>query len=187
MTNGNIKFVGVLTAFACFFLMACENPIMEKWWVERDDTKIIYITLPGEEIVSRVRIIQIDYVDFSGNTAVYNGPNPDSWGTSVTEEQKANNDALVKEMARILNDDPGLLVQLSGHANPVAGTEEEAEELRVLSEARAEAVIVELENRGVNRKQLINIGFSPRVYTSDQEHGNLNRCVELIVIQILEE
>jgi len=137
-----------------------ENPIMEKWWVEKElglgtqgeteceeegDNECIY-----SDPQIRIRTIQV--VTFAGNQIKYNrlnaaddkgddydpnltppGPGLGSWLTVA--DQKVNNAALFY-VARTLFLNPDFRVLLQGHANPT-GVVNEDESLRIISEGRA--------------------------------------------------
>jgi hypothetical protein len=112
------------------------------------------------------------------------------------------NISVINDVWDIVNRSPDFFLQLSGHANPTKPDDpSELEELRTISEARANAIIdVFRGGRGgntdtsiqpplgsrppISNSQMINMGFNPKIY-GDRDHPNLNRCVEIIIIEIL--
>ncbi|MCL2608394.1 MAG: hypothetical protein FWD94_00600 [Treponema sp.] len=188
MKNKSAKFVCYfLTAAACVFLAACINPIVEKWWGHHDDGNTVIL-------VRGVRIHDILYVEFSGNSIEYNGDAVPPATSSLSNLQKdANNDAIKRVLDR-LGDNPDWLVQVTGHANPTIGSMEEVTELHVISAERARVIIQVLMGNNsqhpvtspTSRTQIINGGYSDNLFTDDQSHGGSNRCVELIVLELLD-
>jgi len=145
------------------------------------------VTLPPETIVSQIRVIAVDYIDFAGNSTVYNqtAPGPGA-ATPLQPHQVNNNIAAVNSAVGILRSNPTFLIQLSGHANPVTqDLEAERPELEAISRARADSVAAELARQGVPQARTVNVGFNPRNFSSDPEHVNLNRCVELVIFEIV--
>ena len=133
--------------------------------------------LPPIEIVRRIIISQVEYILFGPDIGVYN--------IGVDFDAMALNDLVINTVANNLNENPDLFVRIEGHANPVTLVPEEIEELKVLSETRANEVARLLRERGVPEEQLVVIGHGGnRTLASDHDHWNVNRRVELIIKQI---
>ena len=142
-----------------------------------------------EVLLRQVRIINVSFIDFAGNSTVYNRQESvPPGGTHLTDLQVTNNILTLAGVVAILRDNPGFLLQLAGHANPTTqNIAAELPELEAISRARADAVVQELiNNHGLSASRLINVGFNPRNLTNDTEHASLNRCVELVIIEILD-
>jgi len=153
-------------------------------------------TLPPTEIVRQVRIHGVFYIDFAGNQTEFNNPNPgDGAATALTANQVAANRAVIEDVWSTMSISTDFFLQLSGHANPTRpGDPTELEDLRQISQARADAVINVF--RGlytgtpftprppIPASQMVNTGYNPRLY-GDADHPSLNRCVEIIIIEIL--
>ena len=142
-----------------------------------------------ETILRQIRIINVSFIDFAGNSTTYNQKESvPVGGTHLTDLQIANNGTTLAEVVRIMSENPGFLLQLAGHANPTTqNMEAELPELEALSRARADSVMREIVgSHGLNAARLINVGFNPRNLTNDADHASLNRCVELVIIEILE-
>jgi len=140
-------------------------------------------------ILRQVRIVNVSFIDFAGNSIDYNAEWALVRSTPLTHEQMENNVEAILAVAKILDDHPTFLLQLAGHANPVTqDLEAELPELEAVSRARANAVLRELaDNHGIAETRIINVGFNPRNLTSDPNHASLNRCVEMVVIEIMHE
>jgi len=151
--------------------------ILHALWIPND--------IPPTELIQRVRIHGVYYVDFAGNSITYNGPPvPPGGKTPLTAEQLAGNDAALDNVAKVMRDHPDFIVQLSGHANPVDNTEEELAELIQLSTDRSDAVLQEFIKKGIPAGSMINAGYNDRLY-GDGSHGSLNRTVEIIIVEYL--
>jgi len=165
------------------------------------------VTSPPLEIVRQVRVHGVYYIDFAGNSGAFNGiPNqgglPGGGGsTALTANQITSNLRVIDDVWTVMNKSPDFFLQLSGHANPLKPDDpSELAELRWISEKRAAAVIdVFSGGKGENQNlttpplggrppistgQMTNMGFNPKLY-GDTDHPNLNRCVEIIIIEIL--
>ena len=150
-------FAFALTALACVCFTTCENPIIEKWWIDPEqeyigvykevplielatETVIKEINLPPGEVLQNIEIINIEYVLFAGESRSHNGgPEQGAAADLSTAERKSNNSNIVA-MAEELRDHDNYQIILHGHANPVFGTEQEISELQELSTIRAVAV-----------------------------------------------
>jgi len=146
-------------------------------------------TVPPDTIIRQVRIVRVDFIDFAGDQTIFNESRPGPGAsTYLTPTQVAANTATIAEVARILRDNPGFLVQLAGHANPTSqNIEAELAELEEVSRKRSDAVAREFIRQGIPESRMINVGFNPwNLNTSnDPNHASLNRCVEVIIIEIL--
>jgi len=138
-------------------------------------------------ILRQVRIINVSFIDFAGNSIDYNAEWAHVRSTPLTQEQMDNNIEAILAVAKILNENPTFMLQLAGHANPITqDLEAELPELEEVSRARSHAVLRELaDNHGIAETRIINVGFNPRNLTSDPNHASLNRCVEMVVIEIM--
>ena len=136
-------------------------------------------TLPPEEIVSRILISQVEYIIFAPDISVYND--------HIDHDAQSLNDLVLDHTALILRENPDYRVRLEGHANPVTRVPGEIEELLILSQARANEVARQLTLRGVADEQIIVIAYGgERIVAAaeDHDHWNMNRRVEIIVIQV---
>lgn len=100
----------------------------------------------------------------------------DTGATSVTAEGAVTIDTV----ARILNQSPGLLVEVHGH------TDSDGDETanQVLSQQRAEAVVTALGQRGVDMNRLTAVGFgesNPIAPNITAEGRATNRRIEFVV------
>jgi len=195
MKNGNARFVFCfLAAAACVFVAACKNPIVETWWGDRDGAGIAYI--PGDTVVLArgVRIFGVFYIEFSGNSIEYNGGPVAPAVSDIGDPQRDANDEAIGKVLEFLDENPDWLVQVTGHANPTIGSIEEAAELHAISAERARAVMQVLmgANSGhpvaspASRARIIDGGYSDSLFSTDQNHGEFNRCVELIVLEFID-
>jgi outer membrane protein OmpA-like peptidoglycan-associated protein len=122
--------------------------------------------------------IQVPSITFRANAADFNG---------LPQDRSDTNTRVLRRIAEILNKFRDYRITVEGHANPVLGTAvEETNELQPLSLARAQAVVEQLVNYGVNRSRLSSLGrggtrtvVSPR----DQDNSWKNRRVEFILIK----
>ena len=143
--------------------------------------KIEYVeiirTLPPNEIVKRILISQVEYIIF--------GPDTSQFDEDIDADARALNTMVLAQVTQTLKDNPDFRVRIEGHANPVTQEPKEAEELIALSEERAKEVARLFEERGVESEQIVVIAYGgTRTAASDHDHWNMNRRVELIVIQI---
>jgi len=122
--------------------------------------------------------IQVPSIVFRENAADFNGIPPD---------RAENNIRVLRRVAEILNRFRDYKVQVEGHANPVAQTQqEERNELQPLSEARAQTVLNILVDYGVTRNRLSSVGMGgtrPVVQHNDRDNWWKNRRVEFILIK----
>jgi len=141
-----------------------------------------------EIIVRQIRIINVSFIDFAGDSTTYNQREAVPPATSnLSNLQIANNTATLAEAVAILTHNPTFLIQLAGHANRVTQSAAEDADLERVSRARADAVLNQMKNKGIAAERMINVGFNPRNITHDAEHASLNRCVEMVIIEILSE
>ena len=150
-------------------LTTCSNPIIEKWWNNEPYYVAIQQTVPIEKIIYQevetirpitvmesIKIINIEYVLFSGDASVVNGTSPVG-GTDLTPEEIQSNNANMNAMAQALfgarnrslpaEQQKDYMIIFHGHANPVDYTEAETGDLTKLSKDRAENVEQEVLNR----------------------------------------
>ena len=163
------------------------------------DEQIQYIVKqqPPQKILQSIKIIGIEYVIFAGDSSVVNGPHGSSANTSLTDQEIAYNTSTIKEMAKLLRDNPNYIAMLHGHANPTQFTDGETLELETLSTNRANDVkrvlMDEYNKLPVN---LDNPPFNDRVSTSgyggekvlfgnNTSYTALNRRVEMILFEIV--
>lgn len=93
----------------------------------------------------------------------------------------AESTAIIDSVASILNSAPGLRVEVHGH------TDSDGDDVRneVLSQERADAVIVALAQRGVDQSRLTGVGFgeSKPIEPNITEQGRaVNRRIEFLVV-----
>jgi outer membrane protein OmpA-like peptidoglycan-associated protein len=132
---------------------------------------------PASEVIKRIMIAQVEYIIFAPDSSLFN--------IGIDADARALNELVIRHIVEILNENPDYLVRIEGHANPVTHLPEEIEELAVLSEARANTVANLLRSRGVREEQMvIIIHGGSRIIASERSHWNMNRRVELIVIQV---
>ena len=172
----NQRFEGLPWDFVNGFVNTQELTLYARW---------IHNDVPPIEIVQRVRIYGIYYVDFAGNQTEFNNPRPGAGAsTALTSTQVSNNLSAVQSVVNIMLQHPEFIIQLSGHANPTENTPEEYAQLEVISTARSQSVLDEFISRGIKPASMINAGYNDRIY-GDGSHGSLNRCVEIIIIEYL--
>ena len=121
-------------------------------------------------------ISQVEYILF--------GPDISQFNVGLDADGRALNELIMNNIGQILKDNPDYRVRLEGHANPVFNNPEEIQVLAALSENRANEVARLLRERGVREEQIVIVYFGGnRILTSEQQRWNLNRRVEMIVIQ----
>jgi len=220
--------------FTFVTLTTCENPIIDKWWVEEEEVEVeydyialiknipiyeaiiekeviyeyiyekIYIKLPPEIIIEyverplppeillqHIKVVDIEFILFSGDQTLYNEPSDIPGGTNLKDEEIKLNKIIIEEMAKSLKDNPNQLIILHGHANPVTNDDEELEDLKVLSTKRAEAVADELRDYKPKIEDLEE-RMTARGYgggknisgSGSSTYAGLNRRVEMILIEI---
>lgn len=89
--------------------------------------------------------------------------------------------AVLDGVAKVMQDRPGIKVQVEGHTDSVG----EAEKNRVLSQKRAESVVKYLVGKGIDSGRLTAKGFGPdkAVATNDTPEGReSNRRVEFTIV-----
>ena len=141
--------------------------------------QIITQTLSTNEIIRRINITQIEYIIFAPDIARFND--------GIDHDAQALNELVINDTAQILRVNPNLRVRIEGHANPVTHAPGELDELITLSTARADEVSRMLIQRGVREEQIVVIGYGgARIIAgaADHDHWNMNRRVELIIIQV---
>lgn len=145
--------------------------------------KTEYIERPGaaaataNEIIRRIIITQVEYILFGGDIYRYN--------EGIDADARSLNDLVLNQVSQILRENRDLHVRIEGHANPVTREPAEIQELAVLSERRANEVARLLRARGVRDEQIVLIALGgTRTIASDHAHWNMNRRVELIIIQM---
>jgi len=140
-----------------------------------------------ETILRQVRIIRVSFIDFAGDSVKFNEEVSPIGGTDLTPQQVVNNIESINGVVEVLRQNTEFLLQLSGHANPTSQDfESELNDLKRISELRAGAVLNEIATQhGIARDRMINVGFNPMNLTNDPNHANLNRCVEMVIIEII--
>ncbi|MCL2765573.1 MAG: InlB B-repeat-containing protein [Treponema sp.] len=184
--NANSVFIGNAWNFTDGIVTTDELRLYARW---------IPNEIPPTEIIQRVRIHGVYYVDFAGNSIVYNGPPGPGASTWLTQIQIDANNAAIQNVVNIMLAHPDFILQLSGHANPtVPGPgqpgynqsvwEQELRDLEDISGKRANTVLNVFLNRSIPEDQMINAGYNDRLY-GDGSRGSLNRTVEIIIIEYL--
>jgi outer membrane protein OmpA-like peptidoglycan-associated protein len=145
------------------------------------ETRVEYVEVvrmpPAEEIIKRIMITQVEYIIFGADSFVFN--------QGIDADARALNELVIGQTARVLTGNPNLKIRIEGHANPVTHEITEIQELAILSENRANEVARLLRARGVREDQIIVVAYGgERAIASDRDHWNINRRVELIVIQV---
>jgi hypothetical protein len=135
-------------------------------------------TRSTNEVIRNIVISQVEYVIFGADTPELN--------TGVDENAQALNNKALEEVAKILKSNPAFRVRIEGYANPVRNTEEEKPELQTLSLARAAAIRTKLAALGVRERQMILAKRAGIRAASESTSVNLNRRVELMIIQMEE-
>jgi hypothetical protein len=157
------------------------------------DEQIKYIVSqqPPVMIMQSIRIVDIEFILFSGDQSVYNGNTATAGGTSLTSAEKNTNDITIKNMVQALIDNPKYMLILHGHANPTTATQSEIKELMDLSIARADNVCVELNKayggdlKAEDRVSTSGYGGEKNLSVSSSTYAGLNRRVEMILFEII--
>jgi hypothetical protein len=133
--------------------------------------------MPPHEIVRRIMFSGVEYILF--------GPDIGEYNIGIDHDAQGLNELVLNNTAQMLNDNPGLLIRIEGHANPVTTDPNEANELMALGARRAKVVAEQLKARGVRETQMIVVSFGgTRTVTHDHHIWNRNRRVELLIIQM---
>jgi outer membrane protein OmpA-like peptidoglycan-associated protein len=105
----------------------------------------------------------------------------------LPDDVRENNERILMRIAEVLNKFREYRVSVEGHANAVLRTaREENNELRPLSQLRAQSVVEELVRYGVDRQRLSFVGMGgsqPVVPFEDHDGWWKNRRVEFILIK----
>jgi outer membrane protein OmpA-like peptidoglycan-associated protein len=150
-------------------------PQKTKYYDRIDYIKIIK-SLPPEEILKVIIVSLNEFILF--------GPDIGRYNIGIDHDAQGLNELVLDAAAQMLKENPGLLVRIEGHANPVTTDPNEADELMALSAMRARGVADRLKAKGVSEDQMIVISFGgTRTVTHDHSIWNRNRRVELMVIQ----
>ena len=143
--------------------------------------------LPPEILLQHIKVVDIEFILFSGDQKEYNKPSS-TGGTNLKDEEVTLNNLIVKEMADSLIDNPNQLIILHGHANPVTYTSDELKELEELSKYRAGEVGNQLKKYSVpdleKRMTVRGYGGGKNISGSGSSYAGLNRRVEMILIEI---
>lgn len=118
--------------------------------------------------------ILVPSISFDANAATFD---------QIGEEAIAKNNAILDQIASILNKYDTYKVSVEGHANNTSGTEkEEVDELIPLSQARADSIKAELVKRGISEGRITTAGKGGRYpVTKDKAEAWKNRRVEFIL------
>jgi outer membrane protein OmpA-like peptidoglycan-associated protein len=167
----------------------------EEIYIYLTDEQIKYVIQqqPPEVILQAVKIIDIEFVIFSGNSVTFNGNSPVG-GTNLSAQEKSANETIVNVMAQALVDDTDCLIMLHGHANPTTFTEGEKGELEQISMDRAKSVETALrakfktysggKNIDDTRVTVSGYGGGKNLFGSNSTYAGLNRRVEMILVQV---
>ena len=164
------------------FIYGADITVGYKFPLSRRETRREYIevetqTFSVNEIIRRIVITQVEYIIFAPDSSRFN--------IGIDHDAQALNELVINQTAQILRENPDFRVRLEGHANPVTHASGEIEELIALSTNRANETARQLRQRGVREEQIVVIGYGgARIVANDHDHWNMNRRVELIVIQI---
>ena len=148
------------------------------------------IQAPGEVIIQSLDIIEIQYIIFAGNQTEYNNRQPAPPGTSwLTDAQFNTNRAYIASMVQTLRDNPDFFVVIHGHANPTLqpgqpGYELDLADCERIAQERADSVAQEFESWGINASRIKTNGFASNRPIADPTHPELNRRVEVIIVNI---
>jgi len=196
-------FVFGLTMLACACFTACENPIMEKWWVEKESgVKTVYeqlppevvpvyvevikeviLTLPPNQILQNVEVYSIDYILFSGGSTEFNEPGN---GTNLTDTEMQRNLEVIRQTGIATQDIPNRMVMVIGHANPTTPADFQNplnQELMSISTARANTVKGILSIYIPPEKIMVK-GQGAKKVLDGAGHPELNRRAEIIIFEI---
>ena len=172
--SGGYPFMGAASITAGYkFPLGKKVVIHELEYVE------VIRALPPSEIIKRIMINQVEYIIFAADVSRFN--------YGVDRDAQALNELVLNHAARLLRENRDYHVRLEGHANPVSGAAGELEELVKLSTERAEEVARQLIARGVREDQVVVIAYGGArvlVNATDHDHWNMNRRVELMIIQV---
>jgi outer membrane protein OmpA-like peptidoglycan-associated protein len=125
--------------------------------------------------------VQVPSIVFASNSVGFDG---------LSEEDKANNDWILRRIAQVLQKFSGYHVTVEGHANYTVSPaqtrqrQRESQELRALSQARAGTIVNYLAGLGVERERLSSVGIGgdrPIVAFEDRDNWWKNRRVEFIL------
>ena len=132
--------------------------------------------IPSADNTRREVITRAEYIIFAPNSFRYND--------GIDRDAESLNDLAIIQTARILRENPDLQVRIEGHANPVTNLPGETGLLLSLSTNRANQIAAQLRARGVPENQIIVIAHGgTRTIANDRVHWNMNRRVELIIVQ----
>lgn len=96
---------------------------------------------------------------------------------------KAESFTELQEVMRILNQNPEMHIEISGHTDNTGSVEHN----QVLSKNRAEAVVSYLVNKGIDKKRLTSIGYgsSRPADSNETEAGRaMNRRIEMRIVKV---
>jgi outer membrane protein OmpA-like peptidoglycan-associated protein len=130
------------------------------------------------EIIRNIVISRVEYVIFGADASELN--------TGIDANARALNNKVLDELAKTLKSNPTFRVRIEGYANPVRNTEEEKPELQKLSLARAASIKTRLAELGVKDGQMVLAKRAGVREASVSSSVNLNRRVELMIIQMEE-
>lgn len=118
--------------------------------------------------------ILVPSISFDANAATFD---------QIGEEAIAKNNAILDQIASILNKYDTYKVSVEGHANNTSGTEkEDVDELIPLSQARADSIKAELVKRGISEERITTAGKGGRYpVTKDKAEAWKNRRDEFIL------
>ena len=215
MKKKNTLLIFGLLPLLCICFTTCanpsfHNPIIEKWWLEEDDFNSGYIAIvktvpytvyeaiyetiiketlvPGDPVtvLQSIKIHAIEYILFSGDQYLYNYPAATGAASNLTEQEKKSNNLTRDAMIQGLINHPTWKLILHGHANPANNTLEEFEDVKILGEKRAEAVLHELppifQNPDITT--VASYGGDRTLYGVNSTYAALNRRVEMILFEV---
>ena len=118
----------------------------------------------------------VNAMQFAGGGATFDG---------LDEATLATNNETLDEVAQQIKEHPGANVFVQGYANNVSGTEKEnREELIPLSQERADFIVEQLVNRGIERETLTaegKGGANPIASRRDRANWWKNRRIEFLI------
>jgi len=133
--------------------------------------------ISASEVIRRIMISQVEYIIF--------GPDISRFNVGIDADARSLNEMVINHIVQVLRENPNYLIRIEGHANPVTHEQSEIEELTALSAARANEVARILRSRGIRNEQMVVVVHGgTRVLATDHDHWNMNRRVELIIIQV---